>query len=1330
VRVTGSASATVLPSPSLTFEEVAVGDADGEPMMMVDRFEVTIELMPLLQGEFRVVSMRLDRPHMRMVVGEDGRLDWQARNEASKALDPDKVIIENLEIADGHIDYIDQAGETSLSFDGINAAIEARSLFGPWRIEGSYLDEGVAVPFRFATGRRLDDGTIRVKADLSPAGWPVSVAADGVVGSGEDGVFYDGTYSVTEIVPAIAPTAGEDVGEAGDTAGWRSEGTFRLTRDELAITQAVLTAGPPERPYSIAGSLSVALGASPSFEARASARQIDLDRSLGSGPSQPVEVAAAVDSLVGWLTNSFVPTIPGGIFFSVPGIVVGGAVVQDVAFEARSTIGGWRLASFDASLPGHSSLSASGVLATDHEVGFAGDVRLAVNQPTIFANWWRGRSEEGAGRLLAPFQVSGRTEIAPGRFAFDNIDALIGEAAILGRFAWSTAEIREHRRVLEAELVADTVDFTQLKALAELIAGKDLANSGALADSYDVKLSADTLQFEDVTMREVAIDASLADDTLSVSEFGVGDIGGASLNVTQGRIASLTGKPQGHLDAQLEAETLRGLTRIVERLLPESLFAQWLRRADPSLTPAFMTVSIEAPPAEPNTDLRVTVHASVASTTASAIFDLSGSLADWRHGRADVNIVVESPDAAEVVRQAGLTSAGPGHAGSGSIQIVASGVPAEGLDTRISGEFAGVGLRSNGRLTLAAGAPPSFAGSLAAAADDLEPAMRLAGLGIPGAALGTPARIEATVEARGESADLAFNNSEIADRLVSGRMSLARSGQGTWQVGGDFHVDAVDVGWLTALGLGFAIEATDDPAAPWSKAPFGEPGLGPVTGRIAVAADELAIAPGFDATAAKMAINLQPNRIDVDLAGSQIVGGSLSGGLSIHNVGGNANVSGRVTLTDAALESLVWRRAGRAVGTGTLDLSADFEAAGRSPTALISSLTGGGTIAIRDGEARYVNPQAARLVIRAADLGQEFTEEALLDAFTRQIDGGSLTFEAAEGAFSIAAGVARLKSLAIDSEGTRAVGDALIDLNDFTIDSDWTVSFEPGDDKVQAATPQVGIVFRGALDDPARIIDVLQFGSYLNIRQEERLLEILSQAESDRLEKDRFNRERRKLAEDADRREREAVEAQRRWLEVMNAARGSAAEAADDAADDEAARVVAELERQRLAAEEAARLAAEEEEAARLAAEEAERQRFAAEEAARRAAEEEASRLAAEAAEQQRLASEEDAARSEAGTLAARTAEAVREQDLMRARDQNARSARAIAAIAGSNAANAAGLSTNSIAPPSSNPGSGTLGPRSQLAPPPTQLVPTPRPKPLLLTPPRELTDPMVLVPQ
>jgi uncharacterized protein involved in outer membrane biogenesis len=47
---------------------VAIGDIAGEPMMTVDRFEITIELMPLLQGQFRITSMRLDRPRMRVTV--------------------------------------------------------------------------------------------------------------------------------------------------------------------------------------------------------------------------------------------------------------------------------------------------------------------------------------------------------------------------------------------------------------------------------------------------------------------------------------------------------------------------------------------------------------------------------------------------------------------------------------------------------------------------------------------------------------------------------------------------------------------------------------------------------------------------------------------------------------------------------------------------------------------------------------------------------------------------------------------------------------------------------------------------------------------------------------------------------------------------------------------------------------------------------------------------------------------------------------------------------------------------------------------------------------
>src|SRR6185369_10439084 len=140
-------------------------------------------------------------------------------------------------------------------------------------------------------------------------------------------------------------------------------------------------------------------------------------------------------------------------------------------------------------------------------------------------------------------------------------------------------------------------------------------------------------------------------------------------------------------------------------------------------------------------------------------------------------------------------------------------------------------------------------------------------------------------------------------------------------------------------------------------------------------------------------------------------------------------------------------------------------------------------------------------------------------------DAGTLPFGEAGGAFSIAAGTVRLKSLSIDADNTKTVGSAAVDLNQMTLDSDWTVVFDPGDNKVEGTVPQVGLVFRGPLAAPSRIVDVLQFGSYLNIRQEQRLQEILSTQEAVRQEKEHFNREKRKIREDEARLEREAREA-------------------------------------------------------------------------------------------------------------------------------------------------------------------------------------------------------------
>ena len=56
-------------------------------------------------------------------------------------------------------------------------------------------------------------------------------------------------------------------------------------------------------------------------------------------------------------------------------------------------------------------------------------------------------------------------------------------------------------------------------------------------------------------------------------------------------------------------------------------------------------------------------------------------------------------------------------------------------------------------------------------------------------------------------------------------------------------------------------------------------------------------------------------------------------------------------------------------------------------------MTGGGVLTLHDGLARYVNPNTVRQIVRASDLGQQFSEDALRAAFGERIDADNLAFK-------------------------------------------------------------------------------------------------------------------------------------------------------------------------------------------------------------------------------------------------------------------------------------------------------------------------------------------------
>jgi hypothetical protein len=1107
VRVNGAATASILPSPSLTFTDVEVGEGNGAPMMTIKRFAVTIELVPLLQGEIHVVGMRLEEPEVRLALDDHGQADWLKRSEASRSLDPGRVVLDDVEISSGRLIYSDARGGITKTFEGVNATLDARSLLGPWRVEGSYREQDAAVPFHAVTGIVAGDGSLRVKADFSPRDLPFAVSTDGTLAiAGPDGPAYRGSYNVTEIA-----TGGKD--STGAAPGLRSDGMFAWTPGGLAITDATVAFGPADKATTVTGALTWPFANGARFTAALQARQLDLDRALGGGPSEPANVARAEGQLIAALQALPKPSIPGTLTFTVPGIVVGGSLIQEVNLAASASASGWAVDQFHAKLPGQAMLDVVGKAAgaASPASSIKGTAHLVVAQPATFATWLRGRAQD-AGRSLPAFDLSGDIEIAPTRLAVDKAVAKIGGATISGSFYFEQAN---GERTLGTNLMADRIDFDAVKSIADLLLGANWSDTTGLADTFQIVLGADAFTYQDFAFKNVAINAAYTGDVLTVTRVAAGyDGGSASIN---GRLESVKAGVHGRIDAKLDATSLDVPARLARSLAPASGLANWLQVAAPALVPASLTAVLTAPADGKTGGLQLRVGGSAGGTR---IVDLTGVTAqpgDWRSGALDVSAKLEATTSGGLIRQIGLAAVSLAKDVPASVAFTASGVPSKGLDAKATLDVAGVNATANGKLSVGDDLAPAFAGSIDLKSANLDLGVALAGLSVPGAAVGTSAKLSGDLALDASGASLKWNNAAIAGDRVSGAISLAPADR-VWRIAGNIDADDIDAGWLMALGLGFPPTPTGDASAPWSKTPFVGPVYGAIAGKVAVTAAHLAYSDQLDLKNARFDLTLQPQRMDVDLAGAAFAGGTATGAFAINNVGGNAVVSGRLAVSQAALDGFVWRLDGRAVATGRFDLSANFEASGRSPAGLIASATGGGVLSLSAAEARYVNPGAARVLVRASDLGQQYTTDALRQAFGDAIAGDSLKFGRADAAFMIAAGTLRFSDVSLRAPGLEANVNAVVDLNGLSLNSDWTLAFDASDAVVQGNAPRAGLVFNGPLAAPKRTIDVLPLAAYLNQRREARMLDVIALQDATRLEVDRLTLLTRRIGEDDARR--------------------------------------------------------------------------------------------------------------------------------------------------------------------------------------------------------------------
>lgn len=1162
VRVEGTASARLLPFPSVTFTDVTVaGREPGEPAMTVETFSMDAELAPFMRGEFLIFDMRLVRPSVLVDVAGDGSVDWAMR--PSVPIGASNISLEKLTVSEGRLVLRHAASGRTHLLSEINTEISARALTGPWRINGSMRIDGMLTDLGVSTGSYDGDG-MRLRLQATPERYPVALEADGHARMDGGRMRYAGQFRLNATSLAERAPGRPQAEEPAAVAPYRLAGRFDIDHTAIAIEEFRFQTGPADDPYTADGSASFDLGAEPRFAIRADGAQVRF----GAGEEQDgggLDFEARMAALREVLLDMPRPSIPGVIEVALPAIVAGDTTIRDVRLSTRPVERGWAVDALSAVLPGRTTLEADGRLSVDEELGFDGDLLLAIGQPSGFAAWL-SRDVDDAIRRLPAAGFSARVSLARERQRLDDLELVLGGARFRG--AVESLTPAGQRPSMKLSLDGDRLDVEGMAAFASLFVSD--GGETRLADrDLEFDIAAGPVTVAGMTAETLDTALRLKQGQLEIDRLSIGGFGGANVSAT-GSIKNLDTAPAGNLDAAIIAPDLGDLVEMVARQFPDNpVAAEAARRVglypglleDGNVQLVLSTVVDESGAG----GLAISANGEAGGTR----FDLTASTPraslDIGSSELAVRLTARNDDAGALYALFGVPSLPLTLAGGAETELAFDGAPRSGGATRL--RIAGEGLEFvfEGEAGLAAGGL-SANGRATIDSTDIEPWLATGGVVLPGMGVGLPVSGSAELDAGGGVLVLSGLDGRVAGASVGGDLN-AQMRDGLPHLTGSLQLARFDLAAIAELAVGAAALQPGD--GDWPAAPFSASANAPVSTDIEIAADTLLAGDFARAADARFGLRVGPAGFALTDLRASAFGGTVEGLAELRNDAGTGFLSAQLRLAETDLRGLAG-----AVGIGGKgDLSATLTASGKSVDGLISSLGGSGTARLRGLVIEGVDPGAFAAILREADrLGPEIDATAVAAFAPDLVRRGTFPAERADIAFTIASGTVRTPPVMLEAGQAAMRSELRFDLGQSAVEAEALLTYDAGGEALAGSEPVVRLVAAGPLGDVGVLVDTEPLAQFLTQRALELEQQRVEAMQAALIEKQRHRREvryyaalderRRSAAEESDRLER-ALERQRE----EDARRG---------AEEEAARAADEKERQRREAEERLRREVEE----------------------------------------------------------------------------------------------------------------------------------------------------------
>ncbi|RUW17272.1 AsmA protein, partial [Mesorhizobium sp. M1E.F.Ca.ET.041.01.1.1] len=333
------------------------------------------------------------------------------------------------------------AGARSHLISEINSTISAKSLAGPWRMDGTLRFDGLRTDVSASTGKVEPDGQMRLRLKADPDAYPLIIETDGNAGIVKGAAVYSGQFKVSASnkngadrnSATLRGTDGEPVKVSAGKPdpGFRLNGKFALDHQKLNVDEFRFETGPLDNPYTADGKASVDLGLKPHFSIEASGAQVQFDEAVGASAGTGLTLDQRIAAFEQTLLHMPKPTIPGTVEVRLPAVVAGDTTVRDVRLSAEPVEGGWSVKSLAATLPGRATLEADGMLSVEDRFGFTGSLLLAVGQPSGFAAWL-SKDVDDAIRRLPAAGFKAKVDLSENRQSFSDLELILGKAKFSG----------------------------------------------------------------------------------------------------------------------------------------------------------------------------------------------------------------------------------------------------------------------------------------------------------------------------------------------------------------------------------------------------------------------------------------------------------------------------------------------------------------------------------------------------------------------------------------------------------------------------------------------------------------------------------------------------------------------------------------------------------------------------------------------------------------------------------------------------------------------------------------------------------------------------------